>query len=120
MGSEMCIRDSIKSLIASCGVSLSPLWSGGGTRLKILEAMAIGTPVVATSKGAEGLIVQNGKHILIADQPELFAKNVIKVMREQELRDFLSANALRLVQENYDWKVVMPKLLGLLENIVAN
>src|SRR5689334_5092161 len=100
--------DDIKSLIASCGVSLSPLWSGGGTRLKILEAMAIGTPVVATSKGAEGLIVQNGKHILIADQPELFAKNVIKVMREQELRDSLSANALRLVQENYDWKVVMP------------
>lgn len=111
--------DDIKSLIASCGVSLSPLWSGGGTRLKILEAMAIGTPVVATSKGAEGLIVQNGKHVLIADQPETFAASIIKVMREKELRDSLSSNALDLVKKNYDWKTVMPGFLVLLEKVVS-
>ena len=60
--------DDIKSLVASCDVSLAPLWSGGGTRLKILEAMACGTSVVATSKGAEGLLVQNGRHLLITDE----------------------------------------------------
>jgi glycosyltransferase involved in cell wall biosynthesis len=111
--------DDIKSLIASCAVSLVPLWSGGGTRLKILEAMAIGTPVVSTSKGAEGLIVQNGKHVLIADQPEVFAENVIKVMCEQDLRDSLSVNALRLVKEHYDWKTVIPKFLVLLDKVVS-
>lgn len=109
----------IKSLIASCAVSLVPLWSGGGTRLKILEAMAIGTPVVSTSKGAEGLIVQDGKHLLIADQPERFAANVIKVMCEQELRESLSLNALRLVEENYDWKMVIPKFLVLLDKVIS-
>jgi len=111
--------DDIKSLIASCNVSIAPIWSGGGTRLKILEAMAIGTPVVATSKGAEGLLVQDGKQILIADQPEKFAEHVIKILTDKELRDSLSANALQLIEENYDWKTIMPNFLRLLEMVVS-
>ena len=109
----------IKSLIASCHVSIVPLWSGGGTRLKILEAMALGTPVVATSKGAEGLRVENGEHILIADDPETFARHVINILSNPELRDFLSSNALHLVKRNYDWRMVMPKFLGFLEKAIS-
>lgn len=111
--------DDIKSLIASCNVSIAPLWSGGGTRLKILEAMAAGTPVVATSKGAEGLLTENGEHILIADQPEIFAQSVIRILSDQELRDFLASNALQLVKTHYDWKATMPKFLGFLESAIA-
>jgi polysaccharide biosynthesis protein PslH len=109
--------DDIKSLIGSCDASIVPLWSGGGTRLKILEAMAIGTPVVATTKGAEGLSVENDQHILIADEPAHFAECVIRLLRQKDVRDRLSSNAKKLMQKSYDWQVVMPGFLGLVENI---
>ncbi len=109
----------IKSLLASCAVSIAPLWSGGGTRLKILEAMALGTPVVATSKGAEGLLLQNGEHILIAVEPQLFAQQVIRILQDGDLGRSLSSNALHLVREHYDWTTVLPKFLGLIDQVAA-
>ena len=109
--------DDIASLIASSTVSLAPLWSGGGTRLKILEAMAIGTPVVATSKGAEGLDVISGEHLFIADDPQQFAEFVIRLLGENDLRAKISSNARSFVGENYDWAKVMPKLFSLLGRI---
>jgi polysaccharide biosynthesis protein PslH len=111
--------DDVKSLIASCDVSIAPLWTGGGTRLKIIEAMAIGTPVVATSKGAEGLFVQNGEHILIADEPKKFAEHAIQLLRDRDLRSYISSNAARLVKESYDWQVTMPRFLRLVERTAA-
>lgn len=107
--------DDIKSLIASCAVSIAPLQTGGGTRLKILEAMAIGTPVVSTSKGAEGLDAEHEKHIVIADDPESFADNVVKLLEEKTLRQILSGEARKLVEEKYDWAVVLPQFLNLLK-----
>ncbi|MEO8357321.1 MAG: glycosyltransferase family 4 protein [Chloroflexota bacterium] len=109
----------IKSLVASCDVSIAPLWSGGGTRLKILEAMALGTPVVATSKGAEGLLIQNGEHILIADEPQLFAEQVIRILQDGDLGRSLSSNALYLAGEHYDWSTVLPKFFGLIDQVAA-
>lgn len=109
--------DDIRSLIASCSVSIAPLWSGGGTRLKILEAMAIGVPVVSTSKGAEGLGAQDGEHLLIADDPEAFAESVIKILKDENFRDHLSTNANRFVKENYDWSAVMPRFMNLVEQV---
>lgn len=111
--------DDIKSLIASCDVSIAPIWSGGGTRLKILEAMAMGTPVVATPKGAEGLLAQNGTHILIADEPQGFAEHVIGLIRNNDLREKLSSNAAQLVKEHYDWQLMMPKFLDLVQKTAA-
>jgi glycosyltransferase involved in cell wall biosynthesis len=111
--------EDVKSLIASCDISLAPLWFGGGTRLKIVEAMAIGTPVIATSKGAEGLQVQDGKHILIADKPDEFARYVIDLLREPGLRSRLSENAKQLVRANYDWKVIKPGFLSVVEHVAA-
>jgi polysaccharide biosynthesis protein PslH len=107
--------DDIKPLIGSCDASIVPLWSGGGTRLKVLEAMAVGTPVVSTTKGAEGLSVENGQNILIADEPGHFAECVIRLLSQKDLRDCLSSNAIKLMQEVYDWQVVMPRFLGLVE-----
>lgn len=109
--------DDIGALIASSTVSLAPLWSGGGTRLKILEAMGIGTPVVATSKGAEGLDARHGEHLFLADSPESFAEDVIHLLQDQGLREQISSNARRLVGEYYDWMGVMPRLLSLLERV---
>jgi len=110
----------VASLIASAGVSLVPIRQGGGTRLKILEAMALRTPVVATTKGVEGLEVQHGKHLLIADTPEDFARQTIRLLNEPELRRCLKEHAYRLVAERYDSSIVMPRLMNLLTQIVPS
>ncbi|MCK6538990.1 MAG: glycosyltransferase [Anaerolineales bacterium] len=95
--------EDVKPLIASSMVSLAPLLSGGGTRLKILEAMALGTPVVATSKGAEGLDAMDGEHLLLADSPAQFADCVIRLLTDEKLRRRLAGNASLLVEAKYNW-----------------
>ncbi len=109
--------DDIKSLIASCTVSVAPLLSGGGTRLKILEAMALGTPVVATSKGAEGLEARAGEHLLVADEAGKFAEAAVSLLNEAGLRQKLTENAQKLVRARYDWGGIMPSFLHLLAGI---
>ncbi len=64
----------VRQAVAASWVAVAPIVSGGGTRLKILEAMALGTPVVSTSKGAEGLEITHGQDILIADDPKSIAQ----------------------------------------------
>lgn len=110
--------DDIRPLVASASVSLAPIRAGGGTRLKILEAMALHTPVVSTSKGAEGLEVEHGDHLLIADTPGEFAQAVISLMEDASLRDRLVANAYRLIARKYDWSVIMPHFIGLSKSVV--
>ena len=93
----------IARVVAHSSVCVVPLRTGGGTRLKILEAMAVGTPVVSTTKGAEGLAVTHGENILIADSPEAFGKEVLRVMDDFVLRARLAANGRRLVEKLYTW-----------------
>ena len=109
--------DDIKSMVASSRVSIAPLLSGGGTRLKILEAMAIGVPVVATSKGAEGLNAVSGEHLLVVDSPDEFADAVVAVLKDYHLSEKLSANGKLLVKEKYDWQSVLPRFLKLVEDV---
>ncbi len=111
--------EDIKSLIASCDVSIVPIWSGGGTRLKILEAMALSTPVVSTSKGAEGLLAVDGHSILIADEPERFASQVIRLLQDRQYSQQLASNAFQLVKERYDWAQIMPGFLQMIEKVTA-
>jgi glycosyltransferase involved in cell wall biosynthesis len=110
--------DDIRPLIASSWISLAPIFSGGGTRLKILEAFGLRTPVIATSKGAEGLEVQHEKHLLIADTAETFAQETNRLLNDVELRSELTSNAYQLVKEKYDWPVILPKFLSLIEGAV--
>jgi glycosyltransferase involved in cell wall biosynthesis len=110
--------DDVKSLVASSTVALAPLWSGGGTRLKILEAMAIGTPVIATSKGAEGLEVISGEHLFVTDEPVQFANETVRILRDPDLRWRLAGNAQQLIKEKYDWAGVFPSFLGFLDRII--
>jgi polysaccharide biosynthesis protein PslH len=109
--------DDVRPLIARSCASIVPLHTGGGTRLKILEAMALGTPVIATSKGAEGLAAQNTEHLLVADQPTAMAQAVVRILREETLRRRLADNAYHLVQEQYDWERLMPRFLDLIEQV---
>lgn len=111
--------ENVHSLVASSWLSIAPIRQGGGTRLKILEAMALNTPVVATPKGAEGLEVIDGEHLLIADEPEEFADMVVRLLLDSGLRHRLGANAYRLIEEKYNWAVVMPKFLDLLDQVFS-
>jgi len=94
-----------------CRVCVAPLRAGGGTRLKILEAMAFGRPVVTTSLGCEGIEVVNGEHLLIGDTAEAFAENVIRLLRHPELSEKIVGAARQMVEQSYDWSLIAPKLL---------
>ncbi len=87
-------------------VSIVPLRVGGGTRLKIFEAMAAGVPVVSTTIGAEGLGAKDGETIRIADSPEGFAHACIALLDDAAERERLSERALQMVTEHYSWQAV--------------
>lgn len=81
-----------------------PLRQGAGTRIKVLEAMASGLPVVSTPKGCEGIDVKNGMELLIADTPQSFIDDIVHIMREPALATSLAENARRLVIARYTWQ----------------
>ncbi len=87
-----------------------PLLSGGGVRVKILEAMAMGVPVISTSIGCEGLAVRHEEHLLIADTPEALVTACERLLLAPELAALLARNALRCVQERYDAPVALQSL----------
>lgn len=99
-------------------VAVAPLRAGGGTRLKILEAMARGRPVVSTSIGCQGLDVRDREHLLIADTPSAFAGAVVELLTSAELRTRISRNARRLVEARYDWSIVNRRLTALYGELV--
>jgi glycosyltransferase involved in cell wall biosynthesis len=109
----------IRPRVATSRVCVVPLRQGGGTRLKILEAMALGTPVISTHKGAEGLDVTHGEDILLADTPEAFAEGVLRLLADDELCARLTRNGRRLVESRYDWAPIAERLDGLLHDVVA-
>jgi polysaccharide biosynthesis protein PslH len=98
--------DDIRPHVARGAVYVVPLRIGGGTRLKIFEAMAMGKAVVSTTVGAEGLPVTSGRDVAIADDPAGFAKAVVHLMRDVPARQAIEAAARRLVVERYDWSAV--------------
>jgi len=85
-------------------VSIVPLRIGGGTRLKIYEAMAAGTPVVSTTIGAEGLDIAPGENILIADEPEAFAEACVRLISDAGERRRLADAAARHVETKHSWE----------------
>lgn len=105
----------VRPAVAQSWICVVPLRQGGGTRLKILEAMALGTPVVATSKGAEGLDLKPNKHILIADKPETFACTVIQLLQNTPLCQTLATNGRQLVETHYNWQAIGQQFLQLVE-----
>lgn len=105
----------IRPAVAGAWATVVPLRIGAGTRLKILESMALGTPVVATSKGAEGLEVAHEENILIADGADQFSTQVVRLLRDPILRQRLAENGRRLVVSKYDWSAIGRRFVDLVE-----
>ena len=111
-GSSVMVKgfvEDVRPYYRESSIMVVPLLVGGGSRLKILESFAAGTPVVSTSKGAEGLEVENGRHLLIVDTPEDFADAVMRLHDDTALYNSLRASALELAREKYDWPVLAHK-----------
>jgi glycosyltransferase involved in cell wall biosynthesis len=95
--------DDLKPYYQRASVIVVPLRAGSGTRLKISEAMAYGRAIVSTTIGCEGLDVQDGENILLADTADEFANRVVQLLRDRARRQWLADNGRRLVEERYDW-----------------
>ena len=93
---------------AWCGsrVFVAPLLSGGGMRVKILDAWAHGLPVVSTTIGAEGIKYLDGDNILIADTPAGFSEAILRILRDDDLAGQLGASGRKTVQDTYNWRTI--------------
>lgn len=107
--------EDVRHAVASSWACVVPLRVGGGTRLKILEAMALGIPVVATAKGAEGLDVTPEEDILIANEAEEFAFQTLRLLRDPMLRERLAQKGRSLVESHYDWRQIGKRFRSLVE-----
>lgn len=110
----------IKPYFAEATIFIVPLRIGSGTRLKILEALAMGKAVVSTTVGAEGLSFQNREEIIIADEPAVFAEEVIRLLTIPALRKDIGQNGRKRVEQDYDWRNIGEKLVRIYESVVSN
>jgi len=110
--------DSVLPYLAEAAVFVVPLRIGGGTRLKIYEAMAAGKAVVSTTIGAEGLDVRHGENILIADDAESFAKSVVRLLADENEKRRLGVAAARLAAQ-YDWAIISQRFEDILRQAAS-
>jgi sugar transferase (PEP-CTERM/EpsH1 system associated) len=111
--------DDIRPYVHKSSVYIVPLRIGGGTRIKIFEAMAMGMAIVSTTVGAEGLPVRHGENVLLADTPEDFARETVRLLNDAALRERLGRAARELVESRYSWSAVTDVLDAVLTKVTA-
>jgi sugar transferase (PEP-CTERM/EpsH1 system associated) len=111
--------DDIRPFVQRAAVYVVPLRIGGGTRLKIFEAMAMGKAVVSTTIGAEGLPVRSGHDLMIADKPEDFANITVALLRDPDRRAQIGRTARALVEQGYSWESVAKPFESVLKAITS-
>ena len=114
-GSVADIREHVQDAAAF----VVPLLAGGGTRLRVLEAMAMRVPIVSTSVGVEGIECVHGQHVLVADAAEDFAHQLIALLDRGELRESLAMEGRQLVERRYSWQVIGDTLDAFYRRIVG-
>jgi glycosyltransferase involved in cell wall biosynthesis len=111
--------DDVRPFLARASVVVAPLRFGGGTRVKLLEAMACARPIVATGLAAEGLAVRDGIELLLADSPDRFARAVLALLDDPARARSLGEAGRALVRARYDWRQIAPRLLSVYEDATA-
>jgi len=107
--------EDVRPFMERAAAYVVPLRIGGGTRLKIFEAMAMEKPIVSTSVGAEGLPVKHGEELLLADTPESFAESVIRLLSDTGLAKDLGRRSARTVRDRFGWKSVADRFSEICE-----
>ena len=102
--------DNIQKEISQAQVCICPILSGSGTRLKLLEYMALKKAVVSTTQGAEGIDVKNELHLLLTDTPHSFADSMSKLFNNQHLRKTIGVNGFEMVSTYYTWDKIVNRL----------
>ncbi len=110
----------IRTYVATSRVCVVPLRHGGGTRLKILEAMALGTPVVATRKGAEGLDLTHGEDLLLADTAEEFADATVRLLCDDDLHARIAGHARETVAARYEWDRIGAEMRAMVACLIGD
>ena len=108
----------VRPFYAAAAAAVVPLRVGGGIRMKILEGLALGVPMISTSLGAEGLGLRPGHDLLIADTPEAFAAAVVTLVRDGALRRRLAAQGRETAVARFSWEAVGATLTALYESLV--
>ncbi|MFQ6011768.1 MAG: glycosyltransferase family 4 protein [Nitrososphaerales archaeon] len=101
-------------------VYVSPLRIGTGVKVKLLEAMSVGMPIIATAVSTEGLDVENGKHLLIASSPDEFAEKVVSAVSSLELRSHLGIQARMKMEQKYTWKKIGHELYSIYDKVASD
>lgn len=109
--------EDVRPHINRAAVFIAPMRSGSGTKIKILNALAMAKAVVTTCIGAEGIEVTNHENILISDDPETFAHHIVYLIKNPDAAKRMGQNGRRLVLEKYDWKVIEAKIYQLYESV---
>jgi glycosyltransferase involved in cell wall biosynthesis len=110
--------EDVRPYINEAMIFIAPILSGGGTKLKVLNALAMGRAVVTTSVGAEGIDVTNGENIIIADNPDEFARRSVDLLKNPEETERIGKKARELVIEKYDWKIIGKRYSAIYEELV--
>ena len=100
----------VKRLYTEATIFIAPIFGPGGTRLKILAAMASGLPVISTKTGVEGLDVKEGRDVLFANTPQKFAEKIGKILSDKRLYNQIRENAWELVKKKYNWEKIAQRL----------
>ena len=108
----------LAAALADHDLCVVPLRLGGGTKVKVLDAMAAGVPVVTTEVGAEGLRLVDGVHALVADSGEGLASAITRVLQDQDLASELIGAARALVEDEYSWRSVQDRAVALVEGVI--
>jgi len=101
--------DDVRPYLSKATIFISPMVNGSGIKNKILQAMAMGKPVVSTALGAEALEYRKGEDLMIADEPDIFARVLKNLLEDREKRNILGINGRRLVEEKYSWDKAIEK-----------
>ncbi|MDZ4721380.1 MAG: glycosyltransferase family 4 protein [Roseiflexaceae bacterium] len=109
--------DDMRPLFGNASVFVAPIFWGSGIRIKLLEALATGVPIVATTLSAEGMDVAGSA--IIADEPRAFADGIVKLLTDRELRMRMSAVGPKIVQRDYDWQRLAERMAGLYQGLRA-
>ena len=111
--------DDLRPYREQASIFVNPMRLGSGLRIKMLEAMATGLPVVSTALGAAGIPAQNGENCFIADTPELFARSIDWLLNDEKLAATMGRRARELVEKRHDIRSTIRELEQVLSEVVS-